>query len=190
MLRIYIDFKSPAAFLAMKPTLALQEKLGLTLEFLPFRTSQWAIPDEKNEETRGEAHRRVRALARRDTHLKYAALQGAPMTFRDEPGETDAALAALLHVQSSPDKFISAAFAAYWTGQADLNDPAVVRALMEAGGCDPSEFDLEKRLAELEAVQRDAEEVGIIDAPAYVIDGQIFIGREHLPWLEAALNGM
>lgn len=190
MLRIYIDFKSPAAFLAMKPTLALQEKLGLTLEFLPFRTSQWAIPDEKNEETRGEAHRRVRALARRDTHLKYAALQDTPMTFRDEPGETDAALAALLLVQSAPEKFISSAFAAYWTGQADLNDASVVRSLLDGRGYDASAFDVEKHLAELATVQQEAEEIGIIDTPAYVIDGQIFVGREHLPWLETLLIGI
>lgn len=189
MLRIYIDFKSPAACLAMAPTFALAQKLGLTFEYLPFRTRQSAIPEQKSDETKGETHRRVRALARRDTHLKYAALQGTSMTFRDEPGETDVALAALLCVQPSPEKFMQAAFAAYWAGQQNLNYASVIKDLLGSAGYDASTFDAEKHLAERDAVQQEAEDLGVIDTPAYVLDGQIFIGREHLPWIEALLTG-
>lgn len=189
MLRIYIDFKSPAACLAMAPTFVLAQKLGLTFEYLPFRTRQSAIPAPKSEETKGETHRRVRALAQREMHLKYAVLQGTEMKFRDEPGETDMALAALLYAQSLPEKFMQAAFAAYWAGPQNLNDTAVVKALLDGAGHDASSFDARKYLAELDAVGQEAEALGVIDTPAYVIDGQIFIGREHLPWLETLLTG-
>jgi len=36
-------------------------------------------------------------------------------------------------------------------------------------------------LVQLERWQHEAEESGIVDAPALLVDGQIFIGREHLP---------
>lgn len=182
MMRIYIDFKSPAALLAMEPTLALSEKLGLRFEYLPFRTSQFPIPEEKPEETRGETHRRVRAIARRNTYQKYAAIQGTDLKFPNEPGETDLALAALLYVQPSPDKFIKAAFSAYWSEGQDLNDRDLVHRLLSAEG-----FGADKYLGELEQIYQEAEEIGIIDAPTYVVDGQIFLGREHLPWIETLL---
>lgn len=188
MMRIYIDFKSPAALLAMKPTLALSERLGQTFEYLPFRTSQFAIPEKKNEETRGETHRRVRALARRDTYLKYAAIQGTEMKFQDEPGKSDLALAALLFAKTSPIAFMEAAFRACWSARKDLNDPDVVAALLSASGHDASGFDAEKSLGDLQKVHQDAEDIGIIDTPAFVIGAQIFIGREHLPWIETLLG--
>ncbi len=138
MLRIYIDFKSPAACLAMAPTFALAQRLGQTFEYLPFRSPQWPIPEQKSEETKGETHRRVRALARRDMHLKYAALQGTEMNFREEPGETDMALAALLYAQPSPEAFMQTALAAYWAGPQNLNDASVVEALLNSAGYDAS----------------------------------------------------
>jgi 2-hydroxychromene-2-carboxylate isomerase len=188
MMRVYIDFKSPAALLALKPTLALSQKLGQTFEYLPFRTSQLMIPAQKVDETKGETHRRVRALARRDTHLKYAAIQGTEMKFQDEPGNSDLALAALLFAKVSPITFMEAAFNACWSAAKDLNDPDVVAALLSASGHEASEFDAEKSLGDLQKVHQDAEDNGIIDTPAFVIDVQTFIGREHLPWIETLLE--
>ena len=45
-----------------------------------------------------------------------------------------------------------------------------------------------ERLTELEAMQLTSEELGVVDTPAYVIDGQVFIGREHLPWVRELLQ--
>ena len=95
-LRVYIDFKSPAAYLAFKPTLALAERKDLTLDWQPIRTRQQPVPAEAADEDRGTTHRRVRAQARRDTHLFYAQVQGVPMRFPTGAfPETDLALACL-----------------------------------------------------------------------------------------------
>lgn len=190
MMRIYIDFKSPAALLAMKPTLALSARLGVTFEYLPFRTAQFKVPKESAGETRGESHRRVRALARRDTHLKYAAIQGTPMKFPGAPGVSDLAMAALLYVGSEPVKYMEAAFNAYWKEGQDLNDQSVVNGLLGDQGYDASGFDPERYLEEFAKVHHEAEEIGIIDTPAYVTDGHIFVGREHLPWVETLLENV
>ena len=189
VLTIYIDFKSPAAYLAMKPTLALIEKHALDVDWRPFKTVQQSVPPEEPTDQKPEIHRRVRALARRNTHLTYADVQGVPMNFQDPPGVTDLALAALTDVAGSPVDFIQAAFKAYWVDGADLNDPQVVAALLTDSGHDAHLLDgieLETVLAEAQAR---AHEDGVVDAPGYVIGDQVFIGREHLPWVISLIRG-
>ena len=111
------------------------------------------------------------------------------MRFPTQPGSTDMALAGLLSAQTEPAAYAQRAFAAYWEDNRDLNDEALIRDLLAASGHDPESFDAAARLTELEAMQLASEELGVVDTPAYVIDGQVFIGREHLPWVRELLQG-
>jgi 2-hydroxychromene-2-carboxylate isomerase len=133
-------------------------------------------------------HRRVRATARRETHLHYAKVQNIPMRFPDPPGCTHLALAVLAELDSC-DAFVSRAFEAYWRDNLSLNEAYVVQTLLEPGSFDVSamkaEHMVERRLRE--ANQR-ALDLGVIDAPGYLIDGEVFIGREHLPWIRELLT--
>jgi 2-hydroxychromene-2-carboxylate isomerase len=183
-LRIYVDFKSAPAYLAMQPTLALLDRLGLTAEWRPFDTRHLAIPEPKAEETRGETHIRVRAQQRRDTNLKYAAVQGIPMVYPATPGATRCALAALLYVHDRPLPFIRAAFTAYWRDGLDLDDAAVVAGLLDAAGYASAGFAAGEFADMMDAGQAEAEEVGVFDTPMFVLDEQLFLGREQLPWIE------
>ncbi len=188
-LRIYIDFKSPTAYLAMQPTLALLDALpDCRALWLPFDARQRAVPAAKPNENRSESHFRVRAEARQATHLYYAEVQDVPMSFAEEPGETTLALAAMMHCQPLPLPFIAAAFQAYWRDQANLNDPAIVNTLLEASQSGPEDFNAGAMLEKLETVRAEAQELGVIDTPAYIVDGQLFIGREHLPWIGELLR--
>ena len=188
MIDLYIDFKSPASYLALKPTLALAEELGVDIDWRPYNTKQETVPTEKPNETKTETHIRIRAELRQKTHLHYATLQETPMTFREAPGKTDLALAALDALKGDPLPFIQSAFHAYWVDSADLNDMAVVKTLLGSTGAGVSDENLTIALESLAARQHHAEENGIVDAPAYVVDGHIFIGREHLPWIRSILT--
>ena len=183
MLTVYIDFKSPGAYLAMAPTLALAEHYGLTLEWRPFRTVERDVPKLGKEETVGESHRRVRAAALRAQSVKYAQRQGIDLKFPEQLGATDLALGALATLQGDPLPFIHAAFAAYWETHANLNDADVVGKLIEDHGDSPAAKP-QALLDTLDTALETADEAGIVGAPAYVIDEQIFVGREHLPWIE------
>jgi 2-hydroxychromene-2-carboxylate isomerase len=187
-LTIYIDFKSPASYLAFKPTMQLLGEFEAEPRWLPYRTNQHPLPTARADETKGETHIRVRERARRDMHEKYATIQGIPLNFRDDPGQTDIALAALLHVSGDPTAFIAAAFRAYWVENLDLNDATVVTGLLNQNGYDVSGFDQHALLDELDSQQISAEELGVVDAPAFVLGGQVFIGREHMPWLRELLS--
>ena len=72
---IYIDFKSPAAFLAFKPTmafLAAREQVApelkvpeLKAQWHPFRVVTRQVPQQGTSESVAESHKRVRAESRR-----------------------------------------------------------------------------------------------------------------------------
>lgn len=180
---LYIDFKSPASYLAVKPTRELAQASSVTVNWFPFDSKQQPLSAKKSDETRTETHFRVREEARREMHLRYAAVQGVPMRFAPVPGETRCALAALLWVSSAPESFIDAAFRAYWVDGADLDNADVVAGLLAVSGHDAGRFDAEAALSALADFEERTDEVGVIDAPMYVVAGQLFLGREHLPWI-------
>lgn len=182
MLTVYIDFKSTDAYLALAPTLALAEQFALDIDWRPFRTIERDVPKLGEDETVGESHRRVRAESQRRLSIKYAAHQGIDLEFPRHPGDTDLALAILTQVDGDPTAFIHSAFHAYWHAHADLNDMAVVHALLQESGVLYT-GSLATAREDLEAAQDRAEAEGIVGAPAYVIADQIFVGREHLPWI-------
>ena len=185
---IYTDFKSPQAYLALGPTLALAEQRGVAIEWRPYITRQPRIESERDDETRGETHVRVRQQQRHATCLRYAAVQGIPMTFPAEPGVSDCALAALLSIRPDPKKYIEAAFLAYWRDGRDLDDASVVRELLSDAGYNAQQFDEASARAELARAQAIAEENGIFDTPIYLVEGEMFLGREQLPWIESLLH--
>ncbi|MEL7454880.1 MAG: DsbA family protein [Pseudomonadota bacterium] len=183
MLTVYIDFKSPAAYLAMKPTLALAKRHAVEIDWRPFRTVERDIPKLGKEETVGESHRRVRAAALRDQAIKYARHQGIELQYPPELGSTDLALGVLANGRGDALPFIAAAFGAYWQDHANLDDPAVVEGLLDRLER-PMTFAPEALSVALDQALEHADEIGIVGAPGYVIDDQIFVGREHLPWIE------
>lgn len=189
-MQLYIDFKCPSSYLALRPTLALSEQLGVPIGWHPMRSYQSPLMDEKPHEEVGQRHRRVRALARQKTHQLYAQVQNLSLNFRNPPTNTDMALAALCLLGDDgidPLPFITAAFEAYWTGDADLNDARSVAALSGAPDLQNGD-DSDGASARLEAALSEAEEKGIFTSPTYVVSEQIFVGREHLPWIRELLQ--
>jgi 2-hydroxychromene-2-carboxylate isomerase len=186
MLTVVIDFKSPASYLALEPTLALARETGVPIDWVPFSVRPFSVPQEQADETVGERHRRVRAIAQRETHLHYAAVQGRGMHFSKTPAGSDTALATIAGIDGDPVPFIRAAFAAYWAEQADLDDEMVVTALFSS--LHMALPDLQSARAKLLSIRAKAKESGIFEAPSYVIADQLFVGREHLPWIRSLIQ--
>jgi len=185
-LRIYVDFKSANAYLAILPSIKLATATQTNIDWRPFLTKGRTVPLEAKEgESKGERHIRVREKYRRETQAKYAAAQGIPLTFPTQSIDTTLALAQLDSITSDRTAYVQAAFAAYWQDGADLNDPDIVSAILTSCG---HTFDHSLANTVSNASAQQAIDDGVIDTPAYVIQGQLFIGREHLPWVESLLR--
>ncbi|MGI9345577.1 MAG: DsbA family protein [Gammaproteobacteria bacterium] len=187
MLKIYIDFKSPDAYLALKPTVALLAEHKTAACWLPFQVRERDMPQHSNDETVAQSHRRVRAESRRRVFLHYAGVQGIEMRFPERHIDTDLALGALAQIQGDRLPFVQACFAAYWAQQANLDDAATVTNLLKQSGGAHNHQLAHAPHSLTEALQA-AEAEGVVDTPGYVIDGQLFVGREHLPWIAEILT--
>ncbi|MBT3736051.1 MAG: hypothetical protein HOF32_21025 [Gammaproteobacteria bacterium] len=185
-LTLFIDFKSPAAYLALKPTLDFIKTHHLDVKWLPFPTKQSAIAAEQDNETKGETHRRVRAFQRQQMHEMYAELSDTQMHFRSKPGNSDLALNVLANLSVDPTSFISRAYDAYWIEGKDLNDAAVVEQLVTDAGLRFS-IDLLHSKAIDNCIEQ-AQAQGVFEVPTFVIQQQLFIGREHMPWLKEIVS--
>lgn len=188
MLTAYIDFKSPASYLAINPILSLVRRHDIALQWKPFRTFERASPATTDNASVAQMHRKVRAASRRAIHQKYAAHQGINLQFPECAGNTDLALGALALISGDPLSFINAAFTAYWTDHTDLNDPAALALLISETVKDDLAFDEQSFIDALESSQLKAEDIGIVDAPAFVVQDQLFVGREHLPWIDEIIR--
>lgn len=182
MLKIFVDFKSPAAYLALMPTKALLKETGEAAQWLPFRVRERDVPPAGENETVGESHRRVRAESRRRIFRHYADVQGIEMNFPAKRMSTDLALGTMAEINGPRLAYVEACFHAYWVENADLDDAAVVSGLLQKADA-AHHGDLSTARDSLEKAFDEAEQEGVVDTPGYLIGGQFFAGREHLPWV-------
>lgn len=185
---LYIDFKCPASYLAVAPTIELAQKHGASIGWQPRRARIEPIPIARADETVSESHRRVRAVQRRQTHLHYAEVQGIEMAFRDEAGESDVALAALQAVTGDRTAFVRRCFDSYWVEGEDLDDIATVQRLLAECDVGIAVNLPDDAKAAIDDWQQRLGQDGIFMTPTYLVAGQLFVGREHLPWIEYLLS--
>ena len=187
MLNVYIDFKCPASYLALRPTLALTGRLGVRASWRAYSSAERETPAEGADPAVIASHQRVREASVREIHARCAERQGLDMRFDGPRRSADLALGALEGIDGDRTGFVTAAFEAFWRDQADLDDEAAVSALIRQTGTAPQGAVAAAR-ARLEAAQSEAENIGVFATPIYVLGDQLFWGREHLPWIEEILT--
>ncbi|MCG8490841.1 MAG: DsbA family protein [Sneathiellales bacterium] len=188
MFELYIDFKCPASYLALQPTVDLAAKLDVDIHFGAFDSKQVAIPVKAEKENKSETHIRVRAEQSRNIHKHYAKLQGLKMNFPDQPGNTFPALAVLADWQGDPLSYIRVTFASYWEKGADLGSHETVLALASKAGRDLTVQELENSCRFFREKLADTKNSPVFTTPTYLVKDQIFVGRENLPWITEILK--
>lgn len=196
-LSLAIDFKSPAAYLALGPTCALADGLGVEIDWQPFVVAprrKRAAPD--SSEDRGARHRRLRAEYQERDLARYAQARG--LELEDPAREADSTPAALAllwlaeQAESLVRGFVRLVFERHFSGALELDDLAALsRALAEIGApaAGFESFARGRGPAALEALRAELVEAGVFDVPAYRLGGELFIGRQHLPRLGELLAG-
>ena len=94
-LSVYIDYKSPAAYLAVDPTYALEDEFGLEIDWKPLILERPIRRERKSvaEETKAERHARVRAEYVQMDQQRYAQAQGLSLKYPSR--DWDSTLAAI-----------------------------------------------------------------------------------------------
>jgi 2-hydroxychromene-2-carboxylate isomerase len=196
---VAIDFKQPQSYLAIGPTTKLAAALGLEIDWQPMTARPLQDPPEETvSDDRGARHRRFRArYFERDLH-RYAEAQGLVLGDLHRWPDSSVAGMGLLWAKkhaaragdaSIVDAYVHRVFDGYWGGGLALDDAGAIRAVLDTVAGAAADFDPASLRAEYESVLEHWRAAGLVEAPAYVLGEEIFIGRAHLPMIEWLITG-
>ena len=192
---IYIDFKSPYAYLAKEPARALEQRFAVALDWLPYILD---IPSYLGSATLDAAGRVVEE--NRNAHqwrrVRYSYMdcrrqarkRGLVIRGTQKIWDSTLAAAGMLYAKrqgrDALRRYIDITFERFWKRELDIEDPAVIEAVLAESGADTqgTTFWLaDEGRREVARISREAEGKGVFGVPSFVIDGELFWGREHLP---------
>lgn len=198
-LTVCIDFGNPHAYLAVEPTLALAKRLGVKVDWLPFLVPPLTAPKpELPDDDRGARHRRIRARYFEGDLARYALAYGIDLGDIYRPRPSRSAHLALLWIRrAAPERtgaFVATQFEQIWRAGvvADADGVRDVTSLLEALAVSSDDFAAwasSSGDAELDTLQNQLGVAGVFGVPAYVLGGEVFLGRQHLPMIEWQLGG-
>lgn len=197
---LYIDYKSPYAYLAIEPVWELERDFEVSLNWLPYTLD---IPDYLGsakvdnqgnvlEDNRSPHQwRRVR-YSYMDVR-RYANLRG--LTIRGTQKIWDSSLAGIglfyAKNQGVFRRYNDIVYERFWRRELDIEDPAVIEAVLKEAGADAADFrsfaDGEGRALH-DRTRVEAEDKGVFGVPTFVLDDEIFWGREHLALIRLRLS--
>lgn len=183
MIKAYIDFKSLECFLAIEPIISFAEEFGVGIDWQPFSSRPRALPTQIDDETVTQTHHRVRAESEHRLRHLYASVRGYKIPSESATEDSTEALVRLNQITGDRTAFVKQAFEACWLKNQNLDDTHLLDQICVSASTvyDPTKDDLEE-------TQAIAEEAGLFDAPTFVIDGQLFMGRAHIPWMRELLQ--
>ncbi len=198
---VYTDYKSPYAYLAKDPTYEMAAVCGARLDWLPYTLD---IPSYLGSAEIGADGKLV--SANRDPHqwrnVRYAYMDcrreanRRGLTLRGTQKIWDSSIAniGLLWAKQQGDALLRGysdrVFERFWRRELNIEDPAVVEAVMREAGVETAGFAdylAGPGRAEHDSIRAAAEEAGIFGVPSYVVDGELFWGRENLPAIRERL---
>jgi 2-hydroxychromene-2-carboxylate isomerase len=201
-LAVYVDLKSPYAFIAIRPTRHMAEALGVEVDWRPFTLD---IPSYLGSAKLAEDGKKVEQADRTPqqwTGVRYAyadARRYANLTQKTLRGTVkiwDSSLAGIAMLwakrQGGFDRFLDVAYPAFWKRELDIEDPAVLERVLAQAGLETSGF-LEwsdgAGRALHDRINDAAFDAGVYGVPTYLVEDEMWFGREHLPRVAWILGG-
>ena len=202
-LKVYIDYKSPYAFIAKDPTYQLEQEFGIEIDWYPLTLNIGSYLGTAKKDDSGKVTESTRSpkqwlavkYAYRDAR-RYAELRG--LTLKGTQKIWDSSLAAiglLWAKQQGHDelkRYTDITYEHFWKRELDIEDPEVIIAQLTEAGCETGGF-LEYLAGEgrdvHDRLQEEVLDAGYYGVPTYVIDGEVYFGRQHLPRVRWHLAG-
>jgi 2-hydroxychromene-2-carboxylate isomerase len=199
---VYIDYKSPYAFIAKDLIYAMADETGAALDWLPYTLD---IPNYRGS---AEVDDQGRIISENRTPHQWRQVRYAYMDCRREANKRgltlrgtqkiwDSSIAhiGLLWAKRQGDGrlrgYTDRTFERFWRRELNIEDPAVVEGVLAEAGADVAgfaDFLAGPGRAEHDAIRQAAEDFGIFGVPSFVVDGELFWGKEHLPAIRDRLR--
>jgi 2-hydroxychromene-2-carboxylate isomerase len=202
-LAVYIDLKSPYAFIAIEPTRAMAAALGVLIDWRPFTLDIPSYLGSARLDERGRVASSERTpqqwtgvrYAYRDAR-RYASLRGKTLRGTEKIWDSSLAGIAMLWAKQQGveifERFIDDAYARFWRRDLDIEDALVLEASLGRSGAEVDGFRAYAtgagRVAH-DALNRDAFDAGVFGVPTYLVGDEMWFGREHLPRVAWLLGG-
>jgi 2-hydroxychromene-2-carboxylate isomerase len=193
-LELYIDYKSPYAYLAKGLANQLERDTGTEIDWLPYVLDIPAYLGSARVDSEGRvleqdrnAHqwRRVRYSymdVRREANRLGLTIRGTRKIWA-----SSLAGIGLLYAKRSGvfRAYNDEVFERFWKRDLDIENPEALKDILGRAGADADGFDAFRTgegERELRAVQERAEANGVFGVPSFLFpDGDLYWGREHLP---------
>lgn len=202
-LKVYIDYKSPYAFIAKDPAYALEAEFGIQIDWYPLTLNIGSYLGTAKTDNGGKVVENNRSprqwaavkYAYRDAR-RYASLRGLTLRGTQKIWDSSTAAIGLLWAkQQGHDplkRYTDNVYERFWQRDLDIEDPQVILAVLREAGVDVNGF-MEYLAGEgrryHDALQDEILDGGLFGVPTFVIDGEMYFGREHLPRVRWHLAG-
>jgi 2-hydroxychromene-2-carboxylate isomerase len=200
VITVYSDYKSPYAYLAKDLIYALAAECSVTVDWKPYildipqylgSAKVDAAGNVLEENRNAHQWRRVRYSymdCRRQAKKQGLIIRGTRKIW----DSTLAAAGMLFAQRESPAAFRlfhDAVFERFWQRNLDIESMPAIAAVLHEAGADASHFShwAETGRAEVARIVREAEEQSVFGVPSFILDGELFWGREHLADIRAIL---
>ncbi|MBS0518793.1 MAG: DsbA family protein [Proteobacteria bacterium] len=200
-LTLYIDYKSPYAYLAKDLVYRLERETGVEIDWLPYVLDIPAYLGSAKVDADGRVMEQERN-AHQWRRVKYSYMDvrreanRLGLTIRGTQKIWDSSLAGigLLYAKrhAAFRAYNDEVFERFWKRDLDIESAAVLKDVLQRAGADVAGFEafLEgEGRQELRSVQEQAESKGVFGVPSFLFpDGDLYWGREHLPRIRELLT--
>jgi 2-hydroxychromene-2-carboxylate isomerase len=200
-LTLYIDYKSPYAYLAKDPAYRLAEETGVEIDWLPYVLDIPAYLGSAKVDGEGRVLEQNRN-AHQWRRVKYSYMDvrreanRVGLTIRGTRKIWDSSLAGigLLWAKRAGAfrTYNDEVFERFWKHDLDIENPAALEDVLKRAGADVggfATFAANEGQQALKAVQDAAEAKGVFGVPSFVFpEGDLYWGREHLARIREILT--
>jgi len=203
-MRVYITFGHLDSWLSIAPTKKMVEETGIAIEWEPLLGSLGNLVNtnlKQGEEDPLAAYKARRAKARSMAAIREQARMCEMLEISADQGKRkidpvtlSLGLNWLGQQQARTDQyfqFVELAFVNTFGQESDVESREGVEHLIGKVGVATRGF-ADFTVTNSKTLQENQDEIlqsGVLNAPAFVIDGEIFHGREHLPLINWMLKG-
>ena len=202
-LAVYIDLKSPYAYLAIDPTRDMAAGVGVAIDWRPFTLDIPSYLGSARVDRSGRVAEQKRTTEQwsgvRYAYMdarRYANLTGKTVRGTVKIWDSSLAGIAMLWAKGQGadvfDRFLDVAYPIFWRRDLDIEDVGALERVLQESGVRVDGFrayaDGPGR-AEHDEINRAAFDAGVFGVPTYLVGDEMWFGREHLPRVEWLLQG-